>query len=219
MNGLQSTDDGGNRDFDSAYSDCAQYGKANFWDESYMKETEPFEWYYPYENFRAILQRKITFSSKVMMAGCGNSNMIEDMVADGYESLVGCDFSRVAVAQMEVRCSDIPEASFHLRSLTDSDYEDEHFDAIVDKAVLDSIICSDSGLTKLRQYVHEMERILTDTGVFVVISHNNPSKVLPYLEQHDIEEPHYTPWLVEVNAVGKFATVFSFEMTVFDNSF
>lgn len=206
---LQSTEDQRYQDYNSAYSDGAQYGKANFWDERYLSETEPFEWYYPYEVFRAILQGKFSFSAKVMIAGCGSSNMIEDMAADGYEQLVGCDFSRVAIAQMEVRCYNLPQASFHLRSLTDSDYENEFFDAIIDKAAFDSIMCSDSGSTKVRQYVHEMERILTETGTFIVISHNNPSKILPYLEQNDIEEPNYTPWRVEVKSMGKSIAIYS----------
>ena len=211
-NSLQAFEDQRYQDFYSAYSDCAQYGKANFWDERYIREIEPFEWYYPYEVFRAILHCKVSFSSKVMIAGCGSSNMIEDMAADGYEELVGCDFSRVAVAQMEIRCNDIPQASFHLRSLTDSDYENECFDAIIDKAAFDSIMCSDNGSTKVRQYVHEMERILTETGTFIVISHNNPSKILPYLEQNDIEEPNYTPWQVEIKAIGKFIALNSSHM-------
>jgi 2-polyprenyl-3-methyl-5-hydroxy-6-metoxy-1,4-benzoquinol methylase len=47
-----------------------------------------------------------------MIAGCGSSNMLEDMAADGYQQLVGADISRVVIHQMKVRCADIPQVSF-----------------------------------------------------------------------------------------------------------
>ena len=131
--------------------------------------------------------------------------MIEDMAADGFEQLVGCDFSRVILNQMRVRCSDLPQVSFHLETLTDTNFPNECFQGIIDKAVFDSIICTEDGETKVRQYINEVERILTDTGIFILISHSNPNDMLQYLEQYDIDEPYFSPWYIEVNAHGKFS--------------
>jgi hypothetical protein len=48
-----------------------------------------------------------------------------------------------------------------------------------------------------------VERILSDTGVFIIISYGNPEQRLPFLEQHDIDVPRYTPWTIEVQALCK----------------
>lgn len=44
---------------------------------------------------------------------------------------------------------------------------------------------------------------MNDTGVFIIISYGNPEQRLHYLEQYDIDEPHFTPWIVEVQALLK----------------
>jgi ubiquinone/menaquinone biosynthesis C-methylase UbiE len=193
-----------NQEFDSAYSDCAQYGKVNFWDERYVHDSEPFEWYYPYQYFRSILIDKLQLDMNIMIAGCGSSNMLEDMAVDGFEQLTGVDFSRVVLNQMEVRCEDLPQISLQLGTVEDLNYPNEFFEAIVDKALFDSIACSEEGQIKITQYVNEVERILTDTGIFIVISNSNPDEMLKHLEQYDIEEPNYSPWYIEVQAVGMF---------------
>jgi hypothetical protein len=51
--------------------------------------------------------------------------------------------------------------------------------------------------------IQKVERILNDGGVFIVISHGNPELNLPFLEQFDIDEPNFTPWQIEVQAVCK----------------
>jgi ubiquinone/menaquinone biosynthesis C-methylase UbiE len=198
---------GGNQEFDSAYSDCAQYGKVVFWDDRYVHDPEPFEWYYPYQYFRNILLDKLQLDMNIMIAGCGSSNMLEDMAADGFERLIGVDYSRVVLSQMEVRCEDLPQVSFQLGTVEDLDYPSGFFEAIIDKALFDSIACSEEGKIKIAQYVNEVERILTETGIFIVISNSNPSVMLNYLEQYDIEEANYTPWYIEVQAVGMFFSI------------
>jgi hypothetical protein len=46
-------------------------------------------------------------------------------------------------------------------------------------------------------------RLLKPTGRFICISRMSPEEVLPLLEQFDIDEPFYTPWLIEVQATLK----------------
>jgi hypothetical protein len=72
-----------------------------YWDSRYASETEPFEWYYPYPYFRyvygvffavaasmfmcvfvmyrEIINEYVARDKSVMVAGCGNSNMLQDM--------------------------------------------------------------------------------------------------------------------------------------------
>jgi hypothetical protein len=48
----------------------------------------------------------------------------------------------------------------------------------------------------------QVERLLTDEGVFVLISHMNPEDMLPLIEQPDVHEPAFKPWEIDVLALG-----------------
>jgi 2-polyprenyl-3-methyl-5-hydroxy-6-metoxy-1,4-benzoquinol methylase len=50
--------------------------------------------------------------AKVMIAGCGNSNLIQDMADDGYQELIGYDVSRVVIHEMSLKLADYEEIEF-----------------------------------------------------------------------------------------------------------
>ena len=53
-------------------------------------------------------------------------------------------------------------------------------------------------------HVHlQIDRLLSDDGVFFLVSYGNPDDRLKYLEQYDIEEPYFTTWYIEVRAFGE----------------
>jgi hypothetical protein len=194
----------GEDEFDNVIGDDAQYARVQFWDAHFLEEPEPFEWYYGYEYFRDVIRENIPLDKKVMIVGVGSSHFPEDMVADGYADIVAQDISRVAIAQIQARCKHIPEIKYETSNMTDTNLPAESVFAIIDKGLLDSLLCSATGNATVQQYVNEVERILdNNSGVFVVVSHSGPEDMLPFLEQYDIDEPFYTPWYVDVQAVLK----------------
>ena len=90
-----------------------------------------------------------------------------------------------------------------LGNMVDTNLKEGSYGAIIDKALFDSLLCSQTGPITVAQYVQEVERLLSDTGVFVLVSYGNPEQRLQYLEQYDIDEPFYTPWMIEVQALGE----------------
>lgn len=199
-----SIENAGNVEFDDIISDNAQYGRIQFWDLRYAEEHEPFEWYYPYDYFRDTIREHIPLEKKIMIAGCGSSNMIGDMADDGYQNLVGADFSRVVLTQLKYRYRNYSQISFFQGNMTDTDLPEQSFDAIIDKALIDSLLCTQNTAVTVQQYIFEVERLLTDDGIFICISHGNPELILPHIDQFDIEEPTFTPWAIEVQAVCKY---------------
>lgn len=73
----------GEAEFDNSYSDVAQYGRIQFWDERYANEAEDFEWYYPYEYFRDSILDNLKPDDPILIGGCGTSHFPEDMMSDG----------------------------------------------------------------------------------------------------------------------------------------
>lgn len=193
----------GEAEFDDATSDNAQYGRVQFWDLRYAEEHEPFEWYYGYDYFRDTIRDCVPREWNVMISGCGSSNMLGDMAEDGYENLTGLDVSRVVIAQLRYRYKDMPQIKLINGNVTDTDLPEGSFGAIIDKALLDSLLCTQTSTLTVAQYLYEVERLLDDEGVFIVISHGSPEQRLPLLEQYDIDEPQFTPWVIEVQAMSK----------------
>ncbi|KAJ6905254.1 methyltransferase-like protein 13 isoform X3 [Populus alba x Populus x berolinensis] len=73
------------------------YGDALYWDARYVQEAESFDWYQHYSSLRPFVRRYIPTSSRVLMVGCGNALMSENMVEDGYENITNIDISSVAI--------------------------------------------------------------------------------------------------------------------------
>jgi len=61
----------------------AQYGKTTYWDERYTKDPEPFDWYQRYSGIRDLINQYVKREDVILMAGCGNSRLTEDMFEDG----------------------------------------------------------------------------------------------------------------------------------------
>ena len=51
----------------------------NFWDNYFVQEPEPFEWYFDYDTFKETIQESMKRDGKIIIAGCGNSHMPEDV--------------------------------------------------------------------------------------------------------------------------------------------
>jgi SAM-dependent methyltransferase len=97
------------------------YGAAAYWDARYSSPSPSstattgggggafFDWYQAYPALRPLLRARLPASSRVLMLGCGNSLLSEDMVKDGYEEVVNVDISSVVIEQMREKHVDIPQ--------------------------------------------------------------------------------------------------------------
>eukprot|EP01031_Cornospumella_fuschlensis_P033951 gene33951-41087_t len=154
----------GQEEFDDAVSDHAQYGRIQFWDLRYANEHEPFEWYYGYEYFQDTIRDSVPLDANVLIAGCGSSNMPGDMADDGYQRITAADLSRVVMAQLKYRYRDRSEITLFQGNITDTDLPEGSFGAVIDKALLDTLLCTNTSVTTVAQYLYEVERLLDDTG-------------------------------------------------------
>ena len=104
----------------------------------------------------------------------------------------------------QIRCKDAyPDIEFIQGNITDTDLPQGSYDAVIDKGLMDALFCTNTGANNVKQYTMEMDRMLSKIGVFITISHGNPSERIPHLEQYDLDEVGYTPWNVDVQAIPK----------------
>jgi hypothetical protein len=143
--------------------DVAQYGNVSFWDEFYLNNPDPFEWYYDWDYFEETIRSYLPSTSKILIAGAGNSNFPSDMIKySEYKNLVVNDLSRVAMEHLRTRLStlsNLPEVNieYFQGNMRDTHLPRSSFDGIIDKALLDSLLCDSSGEIAVQQYLQEVD--------------------------------------------------------------
>jgi SAM-dependent methyltransferase len=156
-------------------------------------------------------------SSRVLILGCGNSLLGEDMLRDGWTGgIVSVDWSQVVIDQMKAKYSPeylqtivddikIPTGSKKVAEcnsdcdtklmdyvcanvLDGLDFEDGSFDLIVVKGLFDSILSASIPSSNAQKVNEECHRLLKNShGSLVIVSNGSPENRLVYLEHPGAE--------------------------------
>ena len=57
------------------------YNKKEFWDEAFEKYKSVFDWYGGYNDFKTYFSTYINKKSRILLVGCGNSNLGEKLLS------------------------------------------------------------------------------------------------------------------------------------------
>ena len=114
-----------------------QYASVDYWNERYTNEVE-YDWLGDYNIFKELIHRHVSKSEKILMVGCGNSKLSEQMFKDGYENIVSTDYSEVCIANQKKA---FPHLTWQVADLMNlKDFIDESFDVVIEKATLDALL-------------------------------------------------------------------------------
>jgi len=162
----------------------AQYGKKDYWDERYSKDVEPFDWYQRYEGIKSITDRYVKPTDKVLMLGCGNSRLSEDLWENNIKNIVNIDFSEICIQHMKAKHDDkAPSMTWQKMDITNIEYPDGAFDCVIDKGTMDSILCGEGSTKQCAKMMQEISRVLKPSGVYVVVSYGQPDYRLNYFDK------------------------------------
>ncbi|KAL5762624.1 hypothetical protein ACOSP7_018888 [Xanthoceras sorbifolium] len=181
-------------------SSCStyNYGDALYWDARYVQEAGSFDWYQRYSALRPFVRKYIPTSSRVLMVGCGNALMSEDMVKDGYEDIMNIDISSVAIDMMRRKYEDIPQLKYMKMDVRDmSLFPDESFNSIIDKGTLDSLMCGTEAPVSATQMLGEVSRLLKPGGIYMLITYGDPKVRMVHLNR-----PGYC-WKIELYIIPR----------------
>ena len=53
-------------------------------------------------------------------------------------------------------------------------YPDKSFDLVLDKAVIDTLLCSDAPFSNVAKMLHHIYRVLNDGGYYFIIAFGRP---------------------------------------------
>jgi len=172
-----------------------QYGTKEYWDQRYSEEAhnESFDWFKSYADLSDLLHELIPEkSSRILMLGCGNSKLSEDMWEDGYRNIVNIDYSSILIEQMKKRHSDLrPEMEWHEMDVRKLTFGDGTFDVAIDKGTMDAMMTTKGDvwdppqqvIDDCNKEVDETLRVLKENGLFIYLTFGQPHFRRRYLKR------------------------------------
>eukprot|EP00741_Cyanophora_paradoxa_P015877 tig00020909_g15328.t1 len=144
-----------------------------------------------------MLQVYVRPSDSILMVGCGNSKMSEDMYEDGYKDITNVDISPIVIDAMRRANA---ERSMHWHTMDirqlPADWAGK-FDVVIDKGTMDALLCGEGSTANVLAMCQNISRVLKPGGVFVMISYGAPDHRLCYLENREFG------WGIKVHTIAK----------------
>ncbi|EGN96704.1 hypothetical protein SERLA73DRAFT_75577 [Serpula lacrymans var. lacrymans S7.3] len=124
-----------------------EYGTKEYWDHRYSQHSDSatFDWFKSYAEVAHLIREYVPDkSSKILMLGCGNSSLSEDMWQDGYKNIVNIDYSSVVIQQMKQKYGSIrPGMEWHEMDVRALSFGNASFDVAIDKGTMDAMMASE----------------------------------------------------------------------------
>jgi len=168
-----------------------------YWDKFFKTELEAYEFVAAYSDLQVIIEdvTRGLRKSRILHVGCGNSELPEEMYDDGYHNIANIDTSEIVISQMRQRNAKRADMTWSVMDALHMTYEDDSFDVIIDKGIVDTFECNDNADLIISTYLKEVVRVLRPGGIFLCISFNDLSK---RFETPDLNLKWrlWTPWLL-----------------------
>ncbi|XP_048214276.1 eEF1A lysine and N-terminal methyltransferase isoform X1 [Perognathus longimembris pacificus] len=151
-----------------------EFGSVDYWEKFFQQRgKKAFEWYGTYLDLCGVLHKYIKPREKVLVIGCGNSELSEQLYDVGYQDIVNIDISEVVIKQMKERnASRRPRMSFLKMDMTQMEFPDASFQVVLDKGTLDAVLTDEEEKTLqlVDRMLAEVGRVLQVGGRYLCIS-------------------------------------------------
>ncbi|THG95936.1 hypothetical protein EW026_g5790 [Hermanssonia centrifuga] len=117
-------------------------------------EDGSFDWFKSYADVAHIIRELIPDKdAKILMLGCGNSTLSEDMYDDGYKHIVNVDYSGILIEKMRKKHEDArPKMTWHEMDVRRLAFETGSFDIAIDKGTMDAMMTAKGDVWVRRIY-------------------------------------------------------------------
>jgi len=191
------------------------YGDKTFWDKRYSSQEGKYDWYlgYPLMSEAMIpllnvrdgkqvegdsndVAKRDRSSLRVLVVGCGNSELSENLYDDGFTNLVSVDYSDVVIKKMQ-DATKSKSMKFEVMDVRDLKFKNEEFDVVIDKGTLDAILCGTDSAKMGNAMLAECSRVTKTGGYFFLFTYGQPQSRLTY-----VDKPRFN-WRVAYQVLGK----------------
>ncbi|GFY81620.1 S-adenosyl-L-methionine-dependent methyltransferases superfamily protein [Actinidia rufa] len=138
---------------------------------------DSFEWYAEWTQLSDPLLSQLSSppdaaeSVQILVPGCGNSRLSENLYDAGFRGITNIDFSKVVISDMLRRnVRSRPGMRWRVMDMTSMQFVDETFDVVLDKGGLDALMEPELGPELGNQYLSEVKRVLKSGGKFICLT-------------------------------------------------
>lgn len=166
------------------------YARKQYWEDRYASDDAVFDWFKSFAEIESILTELIpNKTSRILMLGCGNSPLSEQMYDAGYTNIVNIDYSANVIAKMKARTQDRPLMTWQEMDIRSLEFPAESFDVAIDKGTMDALLAvkgdvwnpPSSAVKDCNQEVDEVLRVLIPGGLFIYLTFGQPHFRKQYL--------------------------------------
>lgn len=191
----------------------SDYSKLEYWQQRFANE-EQYDWLTDYSAIQPLLLKYLLplcsaapkqppqrSMCRILMIGCGNSKLSEQMYADGFTCITNIDFDDQVIARQARTHVDKPEMTWHCCDMTRMDqFADSSFDCVLDKASMDSLLVNEGSVwspalavrEQVFAYLSHVKRVLRPGGQLLQITWQQPHfRLNNYLQPKRDTEPDF----------------------------
>lgn len=159
------------------------YGDPEYWEKRYEEqEGRTFDWLEDYHTLKFLIESLASSNSKVLILGCGNAELGENMYKNGYRDIANIDISNVVITQMKERNEDKPEMTWEVMDVRELAFDSNIFDLAIDKSTIDALLCGDNSYMNVAKMTKEVQRVLKVGGCYMIISYGSPDNRMEHLQ-------------------------------------
>jgi len=199
-----------------------EYKTKEYWEKRYEKEpmTTTFEWFKGWPELKDTLVEHLNKEDVILMLGCGNSKLSEDMYDEGYQKIFNIDFSQIVISNMKMRNTKRDYMIWETMDIKDMAFDNNMFDVAIDKGTMDALLCEKGDvwdpepelLAEIKKYVDEVYRVLKPNGKFIYITFGQPH----FRKRHfDLDTKN---WTLETKTIGDNFHYFVYILTKQDGA-
>jgi ubiquinone/menaquinone biosynthesis C-methylase UbiE len=174
-----------------------QYSLKTYWNERYAKDNEPFEWLQSYTTLKEYLEKYVPKQGKILHLGCGSSELGIEMYKGGWTDIINIDFSNLLIDSLKKRYSNNVGLMFTEMNAEEMSFPKGVFDTVIDKACIDSVLCSDGAARRAEKIIKNINKVLKPEGVFLMVSIAKSDIRKRFLEKQEYN------WQIVVESIPK----------------
>ncbi|EDO44209.1 predicted protein [Nematostella vectensis] len=191
----------------------SSYKDKEYWNNRFAKE-DTFEWCKSYKEFRHLLRGHVRTCDRILILGCGNSGLSEDMYNEGYTDITNIDYSPIVIENMKRKCHAMRGMEWKVMDITKLDFPPNSFDVVIEKATLDALLVAEKdpwnpsveALKTMECVLSKVSEILEPAGHFMSMTFSQPNFRLPFLARSCYN------WSISVQTYGESFHFFFFLM-------
>ncbi|XP_067934169.1 EEF1A lysine methyltransferase 4-like [Watersipora subatra] len=119
--------------------DATRYARKEYWEDRFETEEE-HDWLGSYENYGGIVESILKPDDRILILGCGNSTLSENIYKSGCKHVTNIDYSVNVIRRMREKYCDLEEMRWTTMDILDMKFIPASFDVVIDKATLDSFM-------------------------------------------------------------------------------